>query len=68
VSPLERQDLWFLFFAYTGLFVVMFGFLYRMFLHTRHLEQEVELLREEYGGEGASYRSGREMGKSDLTV
>lgn len=48
MSALERQDLWFLFFAYTGLFIVMFGFLYRMFQKTRLLKQEVDLLREEY--------------------
>lgn len=48
MSALERQDLWFLFFAYTGLFIVMFGFLYRMFQKTRLLQQEVDLLREEY--------------------
>ena len=49
MSPAERQDLWFLFFAYTGIFIVMFGFLYRMLAKTRHLEREVELLRGEYG-------------------
>ncbi len=48
MSPLERQDLWYLFFAYTALFVLMFGFLYRMFQSTRRLEQELALLRDEY--------------------
>lgn len=48
MSPLERQDLWFLFFAYTALFAVMFGFLYRMLERSRRLQQEVDLLREEY--------------------
>jgi|BEDMetMinimDraft_2_1075160.scaffolds.fasta_scaffold17793_2 hypothetical protein len=48
MSPLERQDLWFLFFAYTALFIVMFGFLYRMLARSRRLEEEVDLLREEY--------------------
>ncbi|MCL8207664.1 MAG: hypothetical protein K6V97_06290 [Actinomycetia bacterium] len=48
MSPLERQDLWFLFFGYTALFVIMFGFLYRMLERSRRIQQEVDLLREEY--------------------
>lgn len=69
MSPLERQDLWYLFFAYTALFVLMFGFLYRMFQSTRHLEQELALLRDEYREEeDADFPRGRGAGHPDATV
>lgn len=47
MSPAEGRDLLFLFFAYSALFLVMFGFLYRMTAKTRLLRQEVELLKDE---------------------
>jgi len=47
VSPAEGRDLLFLFFAYTALFLVMFGFLYRMTAKTRVLRQEIDLLKDE---------------------
>lgn len=69
MSPLERQDLWYLFFAYTALFVLMFGFLYRMFQGTRHLEQEIALLREEYHEDDDSpLAEARGAGQSDFPV
>jgi CcmD family protein len=49
MSPLEQQDLHFLFYAYAAVFVAMFVFLVRMFRRTAELEREVRLLREEYG-------------------
>jgi hypothetical protein len=59
MSPLEHQDLVFLFFAYSALFLAMFVFLYRMFQRTGQLTREVQLLREEYGEEpdGPSHAS-----------
>ncbi|MDA8200482.1 MAG: hypothetical protein M0Z54_13850 [Thermaerobacter sp.] len=68
MSPLERQDLRYLVFAYTALFVLMFGFLYRMLQSTRHLEQELGLLRTEYREEeDTDFRRGREAGAPDVT-
>lgn len=47
MSHAEGRDLLFLFFAYTALFLVMFGFLYRMTGKTKLLRQEIDLLKEE---------------------
>jgi hypothetical protein len=47
VSAAEGRDLLFLFFAYTALFLIMFGFLFRMTGKTKLLKQEVSLLRDE---------------------
>jgi hypothetical protein len=47
MSAAEGRDLLFLFFAYTALFLIMFGFLYRMTQKTKLLRQEIDLLKEE---------------------
>ncbi len=47
MSAAEGRDLLFLFFAYSALFLIMFGFLYRMTQKTKLLRQEIDLLREE---------------------
>ena len=49
MSPAERTDLWYLFFAYTGLFVIFFGFMVRMLNLSRNLRRDVELLKREWG-------------------
>jgi CcmD family protein len=56
MSPLEQQDLHFLFYAYTAVFLAMFVFMYRMFQRAGRLEREVSLLREEYGEEREAAR------------
>lgn len=53
MSAAERMDLWFLFFAYSAVFVIFFGFMMRMLRISRRLEQEVALLRREWDGESA---------------
>jgi CcmD family protein len=57
MSPLERQDLTFLFFAYAAVFVALFIFMVRMVRKASELEREVSLLREEYGEDGRSGRA-----------
>lgn len=49
MSPLERQDLTFLFFAYAAVFVALFVFMVRMVRKASELERAVAMLREEYG-------------------
>ncbi|NMP23581.1 CcmD family protein [Sulfobacillus harzensis] len=51
MSAVERMYLQFLFFAYSAVWVVMFGFLYRMLRRTRQLEEELAMLKEAYGPE-----------------
>ena len=46
MTPLEKMYLWFLFFAYTALFLIMFGFLYKMLNKSRQLDREVRRLKE----------------------
>jgi hypothetical protein len=53
VSAAEGRDLLFLFFAYTALFLIMFGFLFRMTGKTKLLKQEVSLLKDEMHLEGS---------------
>lgn len=49
MSPAERTDLWYLFFAYTALFIIFFGFMVRMLNLSRNLRRDVELLKREWG-------------------
>lgn len=49
---LEHLYLLYLFLAYSAMWVVMFGFLYRMIRRARQLEREVALLKNQWmGGE-----------------
>lgn len=48
LSPLEQQYLWYLFLAYTAVWIIMFGFLFRMVHRAKKLEQEVRLLKQEW--------------------
>ncbi len=41
----------FLFFAYTAVWVMMFGFLYRMGKRARQLEEEILILEEAFSSE-----------------
>lgn len=50
MSPLQHEYLVYLFAAYTALFVIMFGFMYRMLQKSRKLDQDVTLLKEELLG------------------
>lgn len=56
MSPLEHQDLVFLFFAYTALFAAMFVFLVRMFKKMDSLKQELDLLKDEFQPEDETER------------
>lgn len=47
MAPIEKMYLWFLFLAYTAMFVIMFGFLLRMLKKSKELEREVRMLQEE---------------------
>ncbi len=51
MSPLQHEYLVYLFAAYTALFVIMFGFMYRMLQKSRKLDQDVQLLKEELLGQ-----------------
>ncbi|MGC8488737.1 MAG: hypothetical protein ACP5QO_11065 [Clostridia bacterium] len=53
MSAAEGRDLLFLFFAYTALFLVMFGFLFRMTGKTKLLRQEIDLLKDEVHLQGS---------------
>jgi H+/Cl- antiporter ClcA len=55
----EKMYLSYLFFAYTGLFLIMFGFLYKMLRKSRDLLRQVKMLDKEWQGHGA-YRSAEE--------
>lgn len=46
MSSLEHRYLEFLFLAYTAVWVVMFGFLYRMMGRAKRLERDVAVLRD----------------------
>jgi hypothetical protein len=48
VTPLQHEYLLALFGAYTGLFIIMFGFMYRMLQKSRKLDHDVKLLKEEW--------------------
>jgi CcmD family protein len=50
MSPLEHQYLLYLFVAYSAVWIVMFGFLYRMSQKARELEREVFLMRAYWDG------------------
>ncbi|AEJ41548.1 hypothetical protein TPY_3396 [Sulfobacillus acidophilus TPY] len=47
MTPLEKMYLWFLFFAYSAIWVIMFGFLARMVKRSRKIEADVRRLEQE---------------------
>lgn len=51
MSGTERMYLEFLFFAYTAVWVMMFGFLYRMGKRARQLEEEILILEDAFTSE-----------------
>ncbi len=51
MSPLQHEYLVYLFLAYTALFVIMFGFMFRMLKKSRQLDQDVKLIKEEWLGQ-----------------
>ncbi len=51
MTSLEKMELDFLFLAYTAVWIVMFGFMYRMLGRARKLERDVELLRKTWRDE-----------------
>lgn len=48
LNPLELKDLWFLFMAYSVVWIIMFGFLGRMLKKARKLDHDVRLIREQW--------------------
>lgn len=50
MSSLEKMYLVYLFGAYTAIWVIMFGFLYRMVIRAKIIEHDVRLLKEEWLG------------------
>lgn len=54
MNPLEHMYLVFLFCAYSAVWVLMFGFLYRMLTRAKRLEQEVRMLEGLWGNPGVT--------------
>ena len=51
MTPLQHEYLLALFGAYTGLFIIMSGFMYRMLQKSRKLDHDVKLLKDEWLGQ-----------------
>ncbi|WP_053959309.1 hypothetical protein [Sulfobacillus thermosulfidooxidans] len=57
MTPIEKMYLWFMFAAYTGLFLIMFGFMAKMLGKTRQLITEVKRLEDQWASMDSTIRT-----------